>query len=105
MFDILFSLMILFLVVLAIVVMFMPVVIANARGVSGGDMAWIVILSVLGIFFGFTWICALVMAFCFGAEPNRGDNLNKLATAARLYKDKAISKSEYEKLKKKLLDK
>lgn len=101
--DILVGLILFILIVLAIVVMFMPVMIANERGVSGGDMTLIVIFSVLGIFFGFTWVCALVLAFCCGAESNRGDNLNKLATAARLYKAKAISKSEYEKLKKKLL--
>ena len=91
-------------IVFAIVILYIPIKIADARGIRGGVRTAIVVLAWLSILFGFTWFVALVMSLCCVAECDT-DNLNKLATAARLYKDKAISKAEYEKLKKKLLDK
>ena len=97
-------LMIVVAIALAVMIIQIPIMIADARGVNGGTRTAIVVLAWLSILFGFTWIVALVMSLCCVAECDT-DNLNKLATAARLYKDKAISKAEYEKLKKKLLDK
>ncbi len=81
-----------------------PIFIANARGLCGAERSAIVVLSCLGIFFGITWFVALILACVWRGDcPLGGTNLDKLEKLARLYKDKVITKSEYEKMKAKLL--
>ena len=85
-----------------------PVMIANARGICGNQKTIIMILSWFGIFFGVTWIAALILALAWRGEGEcmkcgcitRLDELEKLA---KLYKSKVITKTEYEKIKAKLL--
>lgn len=84
-----------------------PVMIANARGICGNQKLIIVILSWLGIFFGVTWIAALILALAWNGSGRAcdacGSRLDELEKLAKLYKSKVISKSEYEKMKAKLL--
>ncbi len=92
------------LILLCIGFICIPIAIANARGITGGEHASIVLLSWLGIFFGVTWIVALILACVWHGDKNTAtDNLDKLEQLSRLYKSKAISKSEYEKMKRKLM--
>lgn len=85
-----------------------PVMIANARGISGRQKSIIVLLSWLGIFFGVTWFAALILSLIWcgdgviGCSPC-GSRLDELEKLAKLYKSRAINKTEYEKLKAKLL--
>lgn len=81
--------------------------IASSRGILGTRRMLIALLSWLGIFFGVTWIVALVLACVLPGDGctccgGCGD-LDKLATASKLYKDKAITKSEFEEIKAKIL--
>lgn len=84
-----------------------PVMIANARGICGNQKLAIVILSWLGIFFGVTWVVALVLSLVWCGDNQScntcGDRLDELEKLAKLYKSKVISKTEFEKMKSKLL--
>lgn len=84
-----------------------PVMIANARGICGTQKTIILVLSWLGIFFGLTWFVALILSLAWhGEEPpcySCGNRLDELEKLAKLYKSKVISKSEYDKMKAKLL--
>ncbi len=92
------------LVILAIAVLCIPIMIANARGVCGVGRNVIVVLSWLGIFFGVTWFVALVMSLLWDAEcRDVTDNLDKLEQLARLYKNRTITKSQYERMKRQLI--
>ncbi len=87
----------------------LPVVIANARGICGSRKTAIIVLSLLGLFCGVTWFAALILALLWGSECGgcagcaTGDALDNLEKLAKLYKDKVISKSEYERMKAKLI--
>lgn len=84
-----------------------PVMIANARGICGNQKSIIVLLSWLGIFFGVTWFAALILSLAWAGNGRAcdacGSRLDELEKLAKLYKSKAISKSEYDKMKAKLL--
>lgn len=90
--------------VISVAFLAIPVMIANARGICGTEKTIIVVLSILGIFFGLTWIVALVLSLVWRGDCLGGDNLDKLEKLARLYKDKVITKAEYERMKSKLLN-
>ncbi len=90
--------------VICVAFLAIPVMIANARGICGTEKTIIVVLSILGIFFGLTWIVALVLSLVWCGDCLGGDNLDKLEKLARLYKDKVITKAEYERMKSKLLN-
>jgi hypothetical protein len=78
--------------------------IANSRGITGSKKTTIAILSWLGVFFGVTWIVALVLSLVWkGDALIDSSNLDKLEKLAKLYKDKIISKQEYESLKSKII--
>jgi len=85
-----------------------PVFIANARGICGSQRTIILVLSWLGIFFGVTWVVALVLSLVWhgdGVSCNScGTRLDELEKLSKLYKAKVITKSEYEKMKSKLLN-
>jgi len=83
-----------------------PVFIANARGICGNQKTIIMVLSWLGIIFGVTWVVALVLSLVWhgnGECYKCGSRLDELEKLAKLYKSKVITKSEYEKMKTKLL--
>lgn len=81
-----------------------PILIANARGICGGEKTTISILSWLGIFFGVTWIVALILSLLWRGECGIGEtNLDKLEKLSRLYANKSITREEYNALKSKLL--
>ncbi len=91
-------------IVLLIGLINIPIMIANSRGICGGEKITITILSWLGVFFGVTWVIALILSLLWRGECAVGaTNLDKLEQVARLYRTKAITKSEYEKMKSKLL--
>ncbi len=102
--EFLFAFLIMFaLVMLCIAIICIPIMIANARGICGSEKTAIIVLSWLGIFFGITWIVALILSIIWHGSCVAGDDLDKLEKLARLHKDKVISKDEYEKMKSKLL--
>ena len=90
-------------VVVGVAIISVPIMIANARGISGGEKVAIIILSILGIFFGITWFVALILSLVWHGDCLSGDNLDKLEKLSKLYKDKVITKSEYERIKSKLI--
>lgn len=92
-------------VVLGVAFLSIPILIANARGICGTDHTIIVVLSVLGILFGITWFVALIFSVTWSGACMVDADLDKLEKAAKLYKSKAITKEEYEKIKSKLLSK
>lgn len=92
-----------FIVVLCVAFLYIPVMIANARGIYGTEHTVIVVLSILGIFFGLTWFVALILSLVWGSECFTGDSLDKLEKLSRLYKDKVITKAEYERMKAKIM--
>lgn len=85
-----------------------PIIIAENREIRGGNLVAISILSWLGIFFGLTWIVALILSLVYeGNVPKSAlemnvDNLSKLYD---LKKKGAITPQEYEQYKKKILKK
>ncbi len=104
MLDVIVAFFIMFCVALVCVAFLaIPIMIANARGICGTEKTIIVVLSILGIFFGLTWVVALVLALVWRGDCIGGDSLDKLEKLSRLYKDKVITKSEYERMKSKLL--
>lgn len=85
-------------------ILMIPIWIANARGICGGDKTTITILSWLGILFGITWIVALVLSLVWRGECGmRESNLDKLEKLSRLYKSKSITREEYNEIKSRLL--
>ena len=85
-------------------ILMIPIVIANARGICGGEKTTISILSWMGIFFGITWIVALVLSLVWRGECGmRESNLDKLEKLSRLYRNKSISREEYNEIKSRLL--
>jgi uncharacterized membrane protein len=96
----------LILAIISVVVFFIyiPIMVANVRGIVGTEKTTIVVLSWLGILFGVTWVVALVLSLIrpctVTADSNSLDQLEKLA---KLHKDKVISKSEYERMKAKII--
>ena len=96
-------LMIFCIVTICVAFLSIPIMIANARGICGNEKTIITVLSILGIFFGLTWVIALILSLIWTGDNTDGDNLDKLEKLARLYKDKVITKTEYERMKDKLL--
>ena len=85
-------------------ILMIPIAIANARGICGGEKTTISILSWMGIFFGVTWVGALVLSLVWRGECGmRESNLDKLEKLSRLYRNKSISREEYNEIKSRLL--
>lgn len=93
-----------FIVLFCVAVLCIPIMIANARGICGSEKIAIIVLSWFGIFFGITWFVALVLSLVWHGDCFDGkDNLDRLEKLSKLYKDKVITKEEYERMKSKLL--
>lgn len=85
-------------------ILMIPIWIANARGICGGEKTTITILSWVGIFLGVTWVVALVLSLVWRGECGmRESNLDKLEKLSRLYKNKSITREEYNEIKSRLL--
>lgn len=98
-FEIFFLFILIFLFVLLIR---WPINIAEERCVSTSTLGTIRVLSWLGIFFGITWVIAMVVALL--AEPQlKNDSLDKLEKLNSLRKAKVITEAEFQKEKKKIL--
>ena len=85
-----------------------PVRIARARGICGRRQDTIRTLSWLGVFFGVTWVAALILSLIRCGDGNSGcggcnSRLDELEKLAKLYRSHVITKAEYEKMKAKLL--
>lgn len=103
-----------FIIVFCVWIVNIPGKIAINRGISGGELQTIKILSWCGLFWGITWFIALGLALVWepknwvskeqAAEDNTSD-LEKLEQLHRLYKSKVLSESEYKQLKQELLNK
>lgn len=106
MWEFLFAFAVVFaLVALLLGFIYIPIMIANARGICGGERTAIIILSWLGIFFGVTWLVALILSLVWTGKCAYGlDNLDRLEKLSKLYKDKTITKAEFETMKSKLLN-
>lgn len=97
-------------VIIYFVILFIriPIIIAQNRGVSGGDLAVVSILSWLGILFGLTWIVALVLSLLYDGTAQKnsaGIDVDELGKLYDLKKKGAITPAEYEQYKKKILKK
>ncbi len=92
-----------FIAIVCVAFLAIPIMIANARGICGTEKTIIVVLSILGIFFGVTWFVALILSLVWRGDCLGGDELDKLEKLSKLYKDKVITKSEYERMKSRLL--
>lgn len=86
-----------------------PIIIAKKRGVSGNELSVITALSWLGIILFFLWIIALVLSLVYQPkkwiekEEPKSFDVDKLDKLHTLYKNKVITKEEYETQKKKVL--
>ena len=70
-------------VLLAVVIIFftilivrIPIMIANRRGITGGDLTAISILSWISLIFGFTWIIALILSLVYKSKVNINNTVN-----------------------------
>jgi len=106
-------------ILVALLIIQIPIVVARSRGIYGSDLTTITILSWLGIFFGLTWIVALVLSLVWG--PSGTDRavknsaidpsgmgwhtLDRLEQLQRLKKEGAITQKEFNAEKKKILGK
>lgn len=94
--------------ILILILLVLPTEIAQKRGVSKEHRRYIIVLSLLGLLFGVTWVVALILAFVFPSEnekkENEKDNLVKLSMLGKLKKDGVLTDEEFEEEKHKLLD-
>ena len=87
--------------------------VAARRGVSGGELVVIKILAWCGLLVPITWFVALGLALFWHPAKwiSKGDceyretDLDKLEKLHKLYKNKVLSKAEYERLKKQAMSK
>ena len=86
-----------------------PIIIAKNRNMPRGDITLIAILSWAGLFFGITWVVALVWSL-FGTKldqitaPAASDALEAIKKLSELHEQGLISESEYAAKRKKLLE-
>jgi len=95
---------ILLLIVLVGFFLYIPIMIAQIRGISEADTSVVAVLSWLGLLFGVTWIIALVLSLVYKPEKSRHfSDIEKLQTLHSLKKAGAISQKEFDAEKKKIL--
>jgi hypothetical protein len=95
-----------------------PIYIARGRGISGSELTSIIVLSWCGLFFGVTWLIALVLALVWqpgrwvsrcdgcgaGRQTGGGEDVaDKIEKLHSLKKRGIITAKEFESEKKKIL--
>lgn len=108
----------LIILIAAIFLIRVPVMIAKTRGISGSELSTIDILSWVGVFFGITWLIALVLSLVYQPvkwvdkdESKAPDTINKIDISdtdrlEKLYslKEKGVlTEEEFNKQKKNIL--
>ncbi|MCL2758023.1 MAG: SHOCT domain-containing protein [Alphaproteobacteria bacterium] len=106
-------LIILALIALWIVIIRIPIIIAKNRGITDSNLTTIAVLSWFGLFFGITWVIALVLSLVWqgnlventgqGDTGNTSNNMARIAELHKLKKSGAITQKEFETAKKKWL--
>lgn len=101
------------LIALIILVVRIPIIIAKTRGIAGGDLSVIAILSWLGLLIGITWIAALVCSLVWSAGSNNisASNANSEKSTAfealeklgKLKENGIITQQEFEQEKKNIM--
>lgn len=105
---------IIFIVIFCFLIIPIPGNIAANRGISGSELQTIKILSWCGLFWGITWFIALGLALIWkpgkwisdkdtDKQSNTTPDFEKIEKLHSLYISKAITKQEYEKMKKEIL--
>lgn len=105
---------ILFLIIFCLWIIPIPGKIAANRGISGSELQTIKVLSWCGLFWGITWFIALGLALIWkpgkwisdkeSEEPSSTtSDFETLEKLHNLYVSKALTKQEYEKMKKEIL--
>ena len=94
---------IILLITVFVIIIRIPITIAQMRGIAGSDLTIISILSWLGIFFGLTWIIGLILSLIYEPKPVT-TNLDKLNKLYDLMQKGVISQSEFNQYKKNLLN-
>jgi hypothetical protein len=96
-------------IVLFIYLIQVPVFIARGRGISGAELTTITVLSWCGIFFGITWVVALILALVWqpglwlDKGETQGDTADELEKLHKLKQKGIISQKEFDAQKRKLL--
>lgn len=97
-----------FYVIIAILLAFVPISIAESRGIKGQSLTIIKVLSWLGLLLGITWFVALIMSLVCEANSNHSSisNLTDLEMLEKLAKLKdigAITDAEFNQKKQEIL--
>lgn len=89
---------------------FLPFHIARNRGIDKGQTSVICILCFLSFVLPIIWVVAIIMSVVckpvvavVEEEKEKDLDVDKLAKLHELYKDKVITKAEYDKQKKKIM--
>lgn len=86
----------------------LPVIIAEKRGITGSELSTIRGLAWLGIILPFTWFIGLILALVWQPkkwiDKNESSDLERLEKLHDLFEKKVITKVEYEKERKKVLN-
>jgi hypothetical protein len=101
--------MLLIAIIIGIFLIRIPIIIAKNRNLAPSDITYIAILSWVGIFFGITWLVALVWAILGNKlepipELRASDSLEALKKLSELKNQGLLSESEFAEKRKKLLE-
>lgn len=102
---------ILLLLVIGIWLIRIPIIIAQSRSVKASALSGISVLSWLGIFFGITWVAALIWALVEHPEQTqqtqsgKNDNIDAIEKLGQLKEQGLLTQDEFEKKKAQLLEK
>jgi len=93
---------------LALCVIWLPITISKKRGLDSEQKTGVACCTILGIFFFPLWIVGIVLACVLKpkvVEDKKDDDtdLERLEKLHTLYKNKVITKAEYDKQRKKIM--
>ncbi|HBC70137.1 MAG: SHOCT domain-containing protein [Duodenibacillus sp.] len=96
-------------IVIGIFLLRIPIIIAKKRNMPSGDVTIIAILSWAGLFFGITWVGALVWSILGtsleeAAAPAASDALEAIRKLSELHDQGLITESEFAEKRRKLLE-
>lgn len=80
-----------------------PLIIANIRGIYGPWRITIMVLTFFGVLMGVTWLIALILSLGLRVDLAY-DDLANLERLNQLYKQKVISRAEFQELKSRMLN-